>query len=152
MKDEVAEVGRSCVHKDYRGGTTISLLWIGFGQYMKENNIRYLMGCGSVHSTSAETASEVYAYLKHQNAIIREDLCIEPLPSCILPGFNPDYPIQNLRETTKKIPPLIKGYLRLGAKMSGKPALDAVFGTTDFFIFFDRNEINSRYGKHYLGQ
>ncbi|MEM7180956.1 MAG: GNAT family N-acyltransferase [Spirochaetota bacterium] len=150
IQDEVAEVGRSCVHSDYRGGSVISLLWIGLGEYMNRYNLRYLMGCGSIHSTSPELASAMSAFLKHKNAIIGDKLNVEPLNTYRLQGFDPNYVIENPKETFKKIPPLLKGYLRLGSKMNVEPALDAVFGTTDFFIFFDRNHIDAKYGKHYL--
>ena len=56
----------------------------------------------------------------------------------------------DIKETTKKVPPLIKGYMRLGAKISGFPALDLEFGTIDVFVIFDAEKINQKYGKHYL--
>ncbi len=149
IKNEIAEVGRSCVHADYRDGSVISMLWIGLGEYMKKHNLRYLMGCGSVHSTNAEVASIVYSYLKNQNVLIPEDFNITPLPSYKLNGFQKNYLLEDPKQVTKQIPPLIKGYIRLGAKMSGEPALDHIFKTTDFFILFDVNQIDARYGKHY---
>lgn len=150
LKDEVAEVGRSCVHQDYRDGSVISLLWSGFGEYMQENNIRYLMGCGSIHSTDPLIASQAYAYLKENNALAGEELCVSPYEKNSLKGFDPNYIIEDKKAVYKLIPPIIKGYVRLGAKICGYPALDDVFGTTDVFVLFDRKEIDARYGKHYL--
>ncbi|MBK8395880.1 MAG: GNAT family N-acetyltransferase [Leptospiraceae bacterium] len=150
LKEGVAEVGRSCVHPEYRGGSVISLLWIGLGTYMKENNIRYLMGCGSIHNTNPLHGSEVYAYLKHNQALAHEKFFVHPKESYKLLGFDSNYVIENIKETNKKIPPLIKGYIRLGAKISGFPALDLEFGTIDVFVIFDSEKINEKYGKHYL--
>ncbi len=150
LKDEVAEVGRSCVHKDYRDGSAISLLWAGLGEYMKDYNLRYLMGCGSIHSTDPIVASQVFSYLREKNSIVESNLDTTPLDSHRLQGFDPNYNNNNSKEITKSIPPIIKGYVRLGAKISSAPAIDNVFGTTDVFVLFDRKEIDGRYGKHYL--
>ncbi|MCB1191946.1 MAG: GNAT family N-acetyltransferase [Leptospiraceae bacterium] len=147
--DEVAEVGRSCVHKDYRGGSVISLLWAGFAEYITEHNVRYLMGCGSIHSTDSEQASEIYAYLREKGQLAGEKFFIEPYKTHRVPGFDPNYKILDLKETGKRLPPLIKGYLRLGAKICGLPALDMLFGTIDLFVLFDSNNIVSKYAKHY---
>jgi len=150
LEDEVAEVGRSCVHPEYLNGSVISLLWAGIGEYIQEHNIRYLMGCGSIHSTNPVVASEIYAFLKHNNALADERFSINPLPSFEVPGLDTDFPILDIKETSKKIPPLIKGYLRLGAKICGRPALDPVFKTTDVFVLFDSTQITERYLNKYL--
>jgi L-ornithine Nalpha-acyltransferase len=150
LKEEVAEVGRSCVHEDYRDGSVISLLWAGLGEYMHQYNLRYLMGCGSIHSTDANSASEVYAYLRSKNSIASEELDVKPLESHKLEGFNPNLEVGDISSILKKIPPIIKGYVRIGATLSSAPALDRVFNTTDVFVLFDRKEVDTRYGKHYL--
>ncbi len=151
LPDEIAEVGRSCVHPDYRDGSVISLLWQGLAEFMIKQDVRYLMGCGSIHSTDPEIASQSFAFLKAKEAISPDEFRVYPNPDFILPGFNPDYTIEDLKAITKNIPPLLKGYIRLGAKICGVPALDSVFGTTDVFILFDRKEITERYAKHYMG-
>lgn len=150
FKDEVAEVGRSCVHADYRDGSVISLLWSGFGEYMLKNDIRYLMGCGSIHSMDSIVASQAYAYLKENNALAGEEFGVTPYESYQLVGFDPNYKVADWKAVNKAIPPIIKGYVRLGAKICGYPALDRIFKTTDLFVLFDRKEIDERYGKHYL--
>lgn len=147
--DEVAEVGRSCVHKDYRGGSVISLLWAGFSEYLTTHNIRYLMGCGSIHSTDAKVASEIYAYLREKGQLAGEKFYFEPYKTHQVPGFDPNYQISDLKAVGRTLPPLIKGYLRLGAKICGLPALDPIFGTIDIFVLFDGNNIVEKYAKHY---
>lgn len=150
LTDEIAEVGRSCVHPEYRDGSVISLLWQGLAEFMIREDVRYLMGCGSIHSTESKVASESYAFLKAKDAIADEKFRVFPNPDFVLPGFDSELYIEDVKSITKNIPPLIKGYLRLGAKICGFPALDSVFGTTDVFILFDRNEIAQRYAKHYM--
>jgi putative hemolysin len=150
LEDEVAEVGRSCVHPDYRNGSVISLLWAGIGEYIQQYKIRYLMGCGSIHSTDPTVASEIYAFLKYNNALADERFAIKPLPEFEVPGLDKNFAILDIKETIKKIPPLIKGYLRLGAKICGTPALDSVFQTTDVFVLFDSTQITERYLHKYL--
>jgi len=151
LPDEIAEVGRSCVHPQYRDGSVISLLWQGLAEFMIKEDVRYLMGCGSIHTTDAKVANESYAFLKAKQALASSEFWVYPNQDFVLPGFDPNLFVEDIKTITKNIPPLIKGYLRLGAKICGHPAIDVVFGTTDVFILFDRNEITSRYAKHYMG-
>ena len=150
LKDETAEIGRSCVHPDYRDGSVIGLLWTGLGWYIKKHDIRYLMGCGSVHDTTVETANEAFAFFREKNHLVDADLRVTPRNSHRIKGFNPLHQPGDLKAAMWKIPPLLHGYTKVGAKIGGEPALDAVFGTTDFFIFFDSKKISDRYEKHYL--
>lgn len=152
LTDEIAEVGRSCVHRDYRDGSVISLLWQGLAEFMIKQNVRYLMGCGSIHSTDAHVASQSYAFLKEKQAIAPEAFRVFPNPDFMIPGFDPDYSIPDMKAISKNIPPLLKGYLRVGAKICGIPALDSLFGTMDVFILFDRKELTDRYAKHYMSE
>lgn len=149
LEDEVAEIGRSCVHPDYRDGSVITMLWAGLADYMISQNVRYLMGCGSIHSVDARMASEVYAFLKAKDALTEEKFRVFPKAGYHVPGFDPNLEVEDLKALTKNIPPLIKGYLRAGSKICGVPALDSVFGTVDVFILFDRKLITEKYGKHY---
>ncbi|MCS7204401.1 MAG: GNAT family N-acetyltransferase [Leptospiraceae bacterium] len=150
LKDEAAEIGRSCVHKDYRDGSVISLLWSGLAWYVKEYNIRYLMGMGSFHTHDPIEISKAYAYFKAKNHFVEEELRVPILKGRELKGFDPNYQLGDLREGMRAVPPLILGYLRAGAMIGGGPAYDEVFRTTDFFIFFDVKRITERYGQRYL--
>ncbi|MBL8020059.1 MAG: GNAT family N-acetyltransferase [Leptospirales bacterium] len=150
VSDEMAEVGRSCVHPDYRDGSVITLLWNGLAEYILKNNVRYLMGCGSLHSTDANEVNEVYAYLRDQNHLVDEALRVQPRSSHVHPEFREISLNSDIKAVTKRLPPLIKGYLRIGARIGGKPALDREFGTTDLFIFFDAESVTQRYGKRFL--
>ncbi len=144
LEYELAEVGRSCVHPDYRDGSVITLLWKGLANYMNYYNIRYYMGCGSIHSIDKENALNVYEYFKKKNAI--SEIYIPPLEKCKI--IDENFILCDFE--TNSIPPLIKGYLRLGAKICGEPALDLEFGTTDFFILLDQEKITSKYSSKFF--
>ncbi|TGK17915.1 GNAT family N-acetyltransferase [Leptospira fluminis] len=150
LEREPAEIGRSCVHPEYRDGSVISLLWAGLGQYMKKHQIGYLFGCGSVHSVDAQTANDVYAFLKDKKALAGEEFDVKPLSGFEMTGFDPNFAPEDIKVVSKRIPALIKGYIRAGSLICGTPALDSVFKTTDFFILFDIKDIEARYSKHYL--
>ncbi len=151
LQEEPAEIGRSCVHPDYRNGSVISLLWKGLGDYMTERNIHYLMGCGSVHTQDARLASKVYAYLKAKDALVDPAFEVRAWPDYRLERFDPHFVPEENRPAGRDIPPLFKGYVRAGARFAGDPAVDREFGTVDFFILFNIDEVSRRYGRHYLG-
>ncbi|MCB1164712.1 MAG: GNAT family N-acetyltransferase [Leptospiraceae bacterium] len=150
LDGEVAEIGRSCVHKDYRDGSVISMLWIGLGSYMNQFNVRYLSGCASLHTTDPLEASEMYACMKEKEMMADPRYQVEPLPTHHLEGFNPEYQIDDVKAAYKRMPALLKGYVRAGARFCSEPAIDREFGTIDFYIIFDKKEVDKRYGRHYL--
>jgi len=148
---EMAEVGRSCVHPDYRDGSVIQLLWSGIADLLlTQQNIRFLMGCGSIHSTAGTEVNEIYAYLQSQGYLVESELRVKPRDTHIHPEFQ-EIPLNgDLKAIAKRLPALIKGYMRVGAKIGGFPALDREFGTTDLFIFFDAQTIAGKYGKRFI--
>lgn len=150
LPGEVAEIGRSCVHKEYRDGSVISMLWIGLGNYMNQFNVRYLSGCASLHTTDPVEASEMYACMKSKEMLADPRYQVEPLKTHTLEGFNPHFEITDIKATYKRMPALLKGYVRAGARFCSEPALDREFGTIDFYIIFDKTEVDKRYGRHYL--
>lgn len=136
------EVGRACVHQDYRNGGTINLLWAGLARYMLTHNYEYMIGCGSVPmADGGHAAASLYHTLK-------EDY-LSPSEYRVF-AHNP-LPIESLKQDiAMPCPPLIKGYLRLGAYICGEPAWDADFNTADLFILLPLSRINPRYAAHFL--
>jgi L-ornithine Nalpha-acyltransferase len=149
LPDEIMELGRSCVHPDYRDGTVMTNLWGGLAWYVNTYKIRYMIGCASVHSLDTSHAAEIYAYFREKDLFIQKDLWVEPKPEYRIPDFNPDLKVQDLKEIQRNIPGLILGYVRAGARIGSPPALDKVFKTTDFFVVFDSHKVEERYGKKY---
>ena len=138
----LVEVGRSCIHPDYRQGGIITLLWAGLAQYMMSGGYEYLMGCASISvADGGSLATETYLSLR-MPAQPRQ-LASRPSPpistdACHLVGK----PI---------LPPLVKGYVRLGAFICGEPAWDEQFNTADLLMLLPLSRMNPRYARHFLG-
>ncbi len=148
LPEEIVELGRSCVHKDYRSTGTINLLWVGISKYIDVTNAHYLIGCGSLHTHDVDEISEIYSYLK-TNYLSEDRFRVFPVEKCIVHGLRDNAPVEDARALMKKIPPLLKGYFRAGAVICGEPALDSDFGTTDFLILLTPEKITRRYQQHY---
>ena len=140
----LVEVGRSCIHRDYRQGAVISLLWGALADYMTTRGYDYLMGCASVPlNDGGVTANAVYLSLR--------DRCLSPDHWRVYPRVPfPITPGGFLRHAP--LPPLIKGYVRLGAYVCGEPAWDRQFNTADLLMLLPLSRINPRYARHFLGQ
>lgn len=144
LRQRLVEIGRSCVHPDYRTGATITLLWSGLAQYMRECRYDYLMGCASISMTDGgHAAASLYNCLSAVHLGPQE---YRVFPRCPLPLAA----LQNDRPAAT--PPLIKGYLRAGAWICGEPAWDPDFNTADLPILMPMAKIANRYAKHYLEQ
>jgi len=142
LRDRMVEVGRSCVHMDYRDGSTIARLWGGLAEYMVKNKHEYLIGCASISmKDGGHYAASVYNKVHKLYAAPAE---YRVFPRCPLP-------LEALNKTLDvTIPPLIKGYLRLGAYIGGEPAWDPDFNTADLFIMLPISRLNERYAKHFM--
>jgi len=140
LRDELVEVGRSCTHADYRSGAVIMLLWSGLAEFMRRGGYRYMLGCASVSlRDDGVTAAEVWRNVSSQ---IRVDIPhVVPLHR---------YPVERLNSTLPaRVPPLIKGYMKLGARICGEPAWDPDFNAADFPVLLDMTEMDSRYRRHF---
>ncbi len=144
LRDRMVEVGRSCVHPDYRDGATITQLWSGLADYIGKNGHEYLIGCASISmGDGGHYAASVYNKVHKLYAAPAE---YRVFPHCRLP-------LESLnRELDVIIPPLIKGYLRLGAYIAGEPAWDPDFNCADLFILLPVSRLNARYAKHFMRQ
>jgi putative hemolysin len=137
------EVGRTCVHPDYRTGTTIALLWQGLARYLVMNKFDYLMGCASIPlGSGTDRAAALYERLSRLHLAPESWRVFPrvPLPQLNLAGSVP-VPV---------IPPLIKAYLRVGAKICGEPAWDPHFNVADLFILLRADCLPTRYVRHFL--
>jgi len=143
LRDRMVEVGRSCVHADFRDGATISQLWGGLAGYMRQHNHEYLIGCASISmGDGGHYAASVYHKVHKLHGAPAE---YRVFPRCPLP-------LDALNKTLDApIPPLIKGYLRLGAYVCGEPAWDPDFNTADLFILLPLPRLNAKYARHFMG-
>jgi putative hemolysin len=144
LRDRMVEVGRSCVHEDYRDGATITQLWSGLADYVTKNNHEYLIGCASISmGDGGHYAASVFNKIHKLHAAPAE---YRVFPHCRLP-------LESLNQNLEVIiPPLIKGYLRLGAYIAGEPAWDPDFNCADVFILMPVSRMNARYTKHFMRQ
>jgi len=142
MRSRVIELGRSCIHPDYRNGAVIMLLWAGIANIVKHLKLRYVLGCASVSlRDGGATASHVWQEAQRSMAKT------EGLPA--LRPHHP-YPVQRVdADLPAQMPPLIRGYLKVGARICGEPAWDPDFNTADFPVFLDVDAMDARYRRHF---
>jgi putative hemolysin len=145
---QLLELGRSCVHIDYRSSATINLLWQGIAEYLKEFNIAYMFGCASFEGTDPAEFKEAFAYL-YNNHLVPEDFKVTALDSLHVPMNTLHADDIDNRTARRALPPLVKGYLRLGCFFGDGAVVDRQFGTTDVFILLPVERIAKRYSKHY---
>jgi putative hemolysin len=143
LRAKMVEVGRSCVHPDYRSGSVIMSLWAGLAAYMKHNGYETMLGCASVAMVDGgHYAANLYCSLRDSALTAPEYRAFAHTP----------LPVDELQTGANVAPPpLVKGYLRLGAKICGAPAWDPDFNTADFLTLFRLSDINARYARHFLG-
>jgi L-ornithine Nalpha-acyltransferase len=141
---EILELGRSCVAPDYRDAGTIQLLWRGIAAYLVEHGVSMMFGCASFHGVDPEEHAETLSYLWH-NHLAPLDLRARALDDRYvdmarlpLGGYDP-------RQAIRKLPPLIKAYLRIGAMIGDGAVIDHQFNTVDVFIVMPVTAISERY-------
>ncbi len=146
---EIMELGRSCVAKDYRRGTVMQMLWSGIAQYVIHHDVVMMLGCGSMPGTDPDDLALQLSYLQRFHlappelrATARPELYVEMER---LAGQDVDE-----KEALAKLPPLLKGYLRLGGFVGQGAVVDRQFGTTDVCIIVKTDLITERYFKHYI--
>ena len=146
----ILELGRSCVHQNYRNGTIMNLLWKAIAEYVKLYDIKVLIGCASFSGTDPIKYSEELSYLR-DNFSLPANLSVESYDNNIYPAYklNNNNNSNPLR-TFAKLPPLIKGYLRVGGKVSDNFFVDYRFNTIDLFVVVSTDDIDTRYKKKYL--
>jgi putative hemolysin len=142
LSDKMVEVGRSCVHKDYRTGGVIMALWSGLAQYMKKHGYEVMIGCASV--PMGDGGHYAASLAKKINASHLSSIEYRVTPKLPLPIHELD------QDLDVEPPALLKGYLRIGAKVCGDPAWDPDFNTADFLTMLFLKDINPRYAKHFL--
>lgn len=144
LRDSLIEVGRSCVHKDFRSGGVIALLWSGLADYVQKKGGEYLAGCASVSlADGGHQAVSLYRQLEASHLSPAEWRVFPHLP-LPLDRIHDDAP-------SSPMPPLIKGYLRAGAFICGEPAWDPDFNCADFFMLLPMSRLTGRYNRHFVG-
>jgi L-ornithine Nalpha-acyltransferase len=141
------ELGRSCVLKPYRGKRTVELLWQGIMAYVRQNRVDVLFGCASLSGTDPETLALPLSFLR-SNAAAPVEWQVSAQPHRGLPVSN-DVVCADPRRALASLPPLLKGYLRIGGYIGGDAVVDEQFGTTDVLVVVPVANIDPRYIEYY---
>ncbi|MEM7191960.1 MAG: GNAT family N-acyltransferase [Pseudomonadota bacterium] len=142
------ELGRSCVLKPYRNRRTVELLWQGIWSYVRQHGVDVMVGCASFPGINPSEHAAALSFLHHTahapsewrvaaHDHLRVDMNMLPKDAL------------DMRAALKAMPPLIKGYLRLGAYIGDGAVIDRQFGTTDVLIILPVEHIDSRYFAHF---
>jgi putative hemolysin len=146
LDGELMELGRSCARKDFRDRALIPLMWEAIAEQVKKHQVRYLFGCGSLYTTEVGEVSAMFSMLKNKY-YAPDAYRVFPIEECKFKHLTDDASISDEPALFQKLPSLIKGYLRIGALVCGPPALDAEFGTADFFLLLDFGSLRDEYLK-----
>ena len=148
---EILELGRSCVDMNYRGRPTMQLLWAAIAQFVFHHDISMMFGCASLHGVEPENLALPLSYLHHFH------LAPEGMRPVALPDLHVGMDFLPENEIDKKaaltaLPPLLKGYLRLGGFVGDGAVVDHQFNTTDVCIVVKTDLVTRKYYRHYGGE
>src|SRR5471032_1924033 len=141
LQGPILEIGRTCVDPAYRNGGTIAVLWSELAEILNEGAYSYLMGCASIPMHDGGIQAHAIMQRLRERYLCTEHLRAEPknpLPTLDLPS-----------NVICEMPPLLKAYMRLGAKICGEPCWDEDFQVADVFILLKRDELCPRYARHF---
>lgn len=141
LEGPLLEIGRTCVAEGYRNGATIAVLWSELAEVLNEGGYRYLMGCASIPMRDGGIQAQAVMRRLRERHLCTERLRAEPK--------TPLPPLELSDNITAELPPLLKAYMRLGAKICGEPCWDPDFQVADVFILLKRDELCPRYARHF---
>ncbi len=146
LRDSIVELGRACVHPAYRTGATIMLLWSGIGALLASCGHRHLLGCVSVSLADGGVhAAQLYHALARRH-LADDTLRVWPRQRLDLgEALAADAPTEAVQ-----VPPLMRGYLRAGARLLGEPCRDDAFGCADFPMMLRLDELTGRYQRRFM--
>lgn len=141
LPGRVAELGRTCIHPEHRGGAVITLLWARLARFMLEEQIDYLIGCASVALDEGYDVAAIAGDIRTRH--------LAPGPWRVAPRLSLERVSDGSGGSTR-MPALLKAYLRMGAKICGEPCWDPDFNCIDFFVLLAVSDLPARYVQHFL--
>ncbi|MFO1069007.1 MAG: GNAT family N-acyltransferase [Geminicoccaceae bacterium] len=144
----ILELGRSCIAPAYRSGTVMQLLWRGISDYLEQHDIALMLGCASLPGTDPQALALPLAYL-HGNHLAPPALRPRALPGRYVATDRLDAAAIDSKEAIRALPPLLKGYLRLGGMIGDGAVIDADFNTVDVCLVLPTERVQTRYQRHY---
>ncbi len=145
---EVLELGRSCVDKTYRTGSTMQLLWRGIATYVYHHDIEVMFGCASLPGVNPDALELPLSYLYHYH-LAPQHLRPIALPERYTTMRRLSAEELDPKAALGKLPPLIKGYLRLGGFVGDGAVIDHQFHTTDVCVVVKTDLVTQKYHRHY---
>lgn len=149
------ELGRACIHSEHRRGAVLSLLWRGICEYVNLSEANIIFGCSSVMTMDSEKAALIYKYFAETGAVSKE-FSIFPKRRYQIPDFDIWMAYFNKQLTEAQqiyaqelIPPLLKSYLKNGAKIASLPALDKDFGCIDFLTVLKKVDMTNSFSRRF---
>src|SRR5882757_8731418 len=145
---EVLEVGRSCIAKDARNTATMQMLWRGIALYSFHYNIQVMFGCASFPGTDPSQHAQAMSYLHHHH-LAPPEIRVRALAGRYVKMDMLERDAYDARKAMARVPPLIKGYLRLGGFVGDGAVIDRELNTTDVFIIVKTELVTEKYIRHY---
>jgi putative hemolysin len=142
------ELGRSCVLKSHRNRRTVELLWHGLWTYVREHGVDVMVGCASFPGVDPKRHAMALSFL-HHNALAPKEWRVKAHDRLYVNMNMMAAKDIDAKAALKSMPPLIKGYLRLGAYVGDGAVIDRQFGTTDVLIILPVEAIDARYFGHF---
>lgn len=142
IADQLVELGRACIDPAHRNLVVLNLLWRGIAEYARQRGARYLFGCSSLHLMDSGAGASLYAFLRGEY-LAPPPWRTRPWPHCACP-------LDRLADGPVLLPRLMAGYLALGARVCGPPAVDREFGTIDFLTLLDLEALPNRLRKRWF--
>lgn len=148
---EILELGRSCVHADYRSRAAMQMLWRGIAAYVFHYRIDLMFGCASLPGTEPDVLASELTYLYYHH-LAPAPLRPRALPHRYIEMRRLDRDTLDTRQALIRLPPLIKGYLRLGGFVGDGAVIDPQFNTTDVAVVVKTDLVTDKYFRHYERQ
>ena len=143
MRSRMVELGRACVRSDHRNFAVLNLLWRGIAAYARRRGARWLIGCSSL--ASQDPTEGAAAYRQMEGNLVEPALRTRPTSA-----FR--FPMEPSAGVPPPLPRLLSGYLAVGARICGEPALDREFRTIDFLTLLDLDAIPSRVASRFFAE
>ena len=138
------ELGRSCVEQDYRDKRTVELLWHGIWAYVRQHKIDAMFGCASFAGTDPDALALPLSFL-HHHAQAKPEWRAQAQKSRAVTLNRMPLEQVDFKTTLHEMPPLIKGYMRVGAKFGADAVIDYQFGTIDVLVMLPVSDIHPKY-------
>lgn len=147
LKGRRLELGRTCIDPAYRQGAAIAVLWSGVASFIQRHQIDYLFGCASIELNDGGVQAWAIMNRLRQHAMAAPELWADPKRMLPTPAAQLD-----ADAISAPLPPLLKAYVRLGARACGEPCWDPDFNVADVLMLLDVKNLDPSYSRHFMGR